>query len=120
MCRQWSNGYCSGASLREKEINYQHKLHVTAIDIDTLCVHMAYVQCTLLHIPALICHGDSLRGDVYSEWRTFAHVLGFWDAKLAQDDRKLPTPSPAQEPLKKPAAEPTAPLHPVGTQLSLF
>ena len=31
-------------ALREKEINYQHKLHVTAIDIDTLCVHMAYVH----------------------------------------------------------------------------
>ena len=38
-------------ALREKEINYQCKLHVTAIDIDTLCVCMAYVQCTLLHHP---------------------------------------------------------------------
>ena len=51
-------------ALREEGITYQHKLHVTAIDIDTLCVHMAYVQCTLLHIPALICHGDTSRGEV--------------------------------------------------------
>jgi len=79
-------------ALREQEINYQQKLHVTAIDIDTLCVHMAYVQCTLLHIPALICHGDTLRGEVYSIWRTFAHTLGFWDAKLARDHRSCPAP----------------------------
>ena len=111
-------------ALREKEINYQHKLHVTAIDIDTLCVHMAYVQCTLLHIPALICHGDSLRGDVYSEWRTFAHVMGFWDAKLARDHRSLPAPSPAPEPphesTPEPAIQLAESLQPVGTQLTLF
>ena len=42
-------------ALREEGINYQHKLHVTAIDIDIVAVSMAYVQCTLLHIPAQIC-----------------------------------------------------------------
>jgi hypothetical protein len=93
---------------------------VTAIDIDTLYVHMAYVQCTLLHILALICHGDTLRGDVYSEWRTFAHALGFWDAKLAGDHRRQPALGPAPEPRKEPAAEPTEPLQSIGTQLTLF
>jgi len=79
-------------ALREEEINYQQKLHVTAMDIDPLCVHMAYVQCTLLHIPALILRGDTLRGEVYSQWRTFAHTLGFWDAKLGRDHRARPVP----------------------------
>src|SRR5207245_9795933 len=74
-------------ALREEGINYQQYLHVTAIDLDIVAVHMAYVQCTLLHIPAVILHGDTLRGDVYSQWRTFAHVMGFWDAKLARDHR---------------------------------
>ena len=36
---------------------------------------MAYVQCSLLHIPALIVHGDTLRAETYSVWRTFAHVM---------------------------------------------
>ena len=81
-------------ALREEGVNYQQSLHVTAIDLDIIAVHMSYVQCTLLHIPAIILHGDTLRGEVYSEWYTFAHVMGFWDAKLARDHRTL---SPPQE-----------------------
>jgi hypothetical protein len=79
-------------ALREEGINYQQCLHVTAIDLDIVAVHMAYVQCTLLHIPAIMLHGDTLRGDVYSAWRTFAHVMGFWDVKLARDHRTLAPP----------------------------
>jgi hypothetical protein len=105
-------------ALREEGINYQQHLHVTAIDLDILAVQMAYVQCTLLHIPALICHGDTLRGEVYSVWRTFAHTLGCWDAKLARDPRQLPPPAP--QPSKALPREPAAPLPPAGTQLSLF
>jgi type I restriction-modification system DNA methylase subunit len=105
-------------AMREEGINYQQHLHVTAIDLDILAVHMAYVHCTLLHIPAIIVHGDTLRLKTYSVWRTFAHVMGFWDAKLARDPRRLhpPAPQPTQELL----SQPTAPLPPVGTQLSLF
>jgi len=51
---------------------------------------MAYVHCTLLHIPALIVHGDTLRLKTYSVWRTFAHVMGLWDVKLARDPWRLP------------------------------
>ena len=53
-------------ALREEGINYQQCLHVTAIDLDLLAVHMAYVHCTLLHIPAIIVHGDTLRVKTYS------------------------------------------------------
>jgi len=73
-------------ALREEGINYQQILHVTAIDLDIVAVHMAYVQCTLLHIPAIMLHSDTLRGETYSQWRTLAHVMGFWDAKLARVD----------------------------------
>src|SRR2546430_15704474 len=93
------------------------QLHVTAIDLDILAVHMAYVQCTLLHIPAIIVHGDTLRDETYSVWRTFAHVMGLWDAKLARDPRQLPPPAP--EPPKELPIPPAAPMPPVGTQLSL-
>lgn len=91
---------------------------MTAIDIDLLAVQMAYVHCTLLHIPALIVHGDTLRAETYSVWRTFAHVMGFWDVKLAHDSRRLPQPTP--EPPKELPSPPAAPLPPVGSQLSLF
>ena len=105
-------------ALREEGINYQQHLHVTAIDIDLLAVHMAYIHCTLLHIPAIIVHGDTLRAKTYSVWRTFAHVMGFWDAKLARDPRRLHPPPP--EASMECHLEPTKPVPPVGTQLSLF
>jgi type I restriction-modification system DNA methylase subunit len=107
-------------ALREEGINYQQCLHVTAIDLDIVAVQMAYVQCTLLHIPALILHGDTLRGEVYSQWRTFAHVRGFWDAKLAREDRHQCDPCPSPGLPKEPAAQPTKPLQQIGTQLTLF
>lgn len=110
-------------ALREEGINYQQALHVTAIDIDITAVHMAYVQCTLFHIPAMILHGDTLRGETYSVWRTFAHVMGLWDVKLARDPHTLPTP---QE--KSPTAQTTPTTDSprstsstsAGTQLTLF
>jgi hypothetical protein len=105
-------------ALKEEGINYQQCLHVTAIDLDLLAVHMAYVHCTLLHIPAIIVHGDTLRAETYSVWRTFAHVMGLWDAKLARNPRRL-LPSPPKPPKELPIP-PTAPLPPLGTQLSLF
>jgi type I restriction-modification system DNA methylase subunit len=105
-------------ALREEAINYQQHLHVTAIDLDLLAVHMAYVHCTLLHIPAIIVHGDTLRAKTYSVWRTLAHVMGCWDAKLARDSRRLPPSAPQS--LQELPRQPTIPLPPVGTQLSLF
>jgi type I restriction-modification system DNA methylase subunit len=106
-------------ALREEGINYQHYLHVTAVDLDIVAMHMAYVQCTLLHIPAIILHGDTLRGETYSVWHTFAHVMGFWDAKLARDPR--PLPAPAEKPSPAPAEQPTEALRaPIGSQRTLF
>jgi len=76
------------------------------------------VHCTLLHIPAIIVHGDTLRLKTFSVWRTFAHVMGFWDAKLARDPRRLPPPAPI--PSQELPTLPPEPLPPVGTQLTLF
>lgn len=73
------------AALKEKGINYQQVMHVTAVDIDIRCVHMAYVQFSLLHIPAVVIHGNSLSLETWSVWRTPAHILGFWDNKLRRD-----------------------------------
>lgn len=104
-------------ALREEGINYQQALHVTAVDIDVIAVHMAYVQCTLLHIPAVILHGDTLRDETYSVWRTFGHVMGCWDVKLARDHRTLPAPEKASlsEQVAQTTAVLTSPLTPSPT-----
>ncbi|MDN5753698.1 MAG: hypothetical protein L0H15_10540 [Nitrosospira sp.] len=62
--------------------NAVQAMHATCIDIDATAVHMAYVQLTLLHIPAIAVHGNALPMEQWGYWLTPAHVLGFWDAKL--------------------------------------
>lgn len=68
--------------MRDAGINYQEHLHVTAIDVDVKCVHMAYAQFALLHIPAVIIHGNTLSLEVYNRWYTPAHFMGLWNWKL--------------------------------------
>lgn len=62
--------------------NYQRCMHATCIDIDIRCALMTYVQLSLLHIPAIVIHGNSLQCEVRSAWYTPAHVLGGWNARL--------------------------------------
>jgi len=64
------------------KINYQQCMHVTAIDVDPLAVHMAYIQFSLLHIPAVVFHGNTITAETHSHWLTPAHVLGLWDLRL--------------------------------------
>lgn len=64
--------------------NYQQAMHASCVDIDPCCVHMAYVQLSLLHIPAIVVHGNALSLDVWGLWYTPAHVLGGWRWKLAR------------------------------------
>jgi hypothetical protein len=63
-------------------INYQQHLHVTAVDTDIRAVHMAYVQLSLLHVPAVIVHGNTLTLEEHSHWYTPGHILGGWRWKL--------------------------------------
>ena len=71
-------------AMRDEGIEYQRRLHVTAIDVDQTAAHMAYIQLTLLHIPAIVIRGNALWPDnTRSTWVTLAHVVGGWDRKLA-------------------------------------
>lgn len=85
---------------------------------------MAYVQCTLLHIPAVILQGDTLRGEVSSAWYTLAYVLGCWDGKLARDHRtapeKEPPIAPAVQMVEAPAPLLASPTKAPRRQLTLF
>jgi hypothetical protein len=69
-------------AMRDAGINYQQHLHVTAIDVDLKCVHMAYLQFFFLHIPAIIVHGNTLSLEEYGRWYTAAHIIGGWNWKL--------------------------------------
>ncbi len=75
-------------AMRDAGVNYQQHLHVTAIDVDVKCVHMAYLQFSLLHIPAVIVHGNTLALEEYSRWYTPAHILGGWDWKLRRREEE--------------------------------
>ena len=72
----------SAQVLQDQSINYQQTMHVIAQDIDLTAVHMTYLQLTLLHIPAIVVHGNSLTVEEWDHWATPAHVLGFWDHRL--------------------------------------
>ncbi|WP_460640163.1 N-6 DNA methylase [Larkinella harenae] len=120
-------------ALADEEINYQKRMHVTAIDIDIRCVHMAYTQFSLLHIPATVIHGNALSLEQWSVWHTPAHILDGWDRKLRRQDQievarqaiemveevTKPEPKIDRKPDLKP--EPKKPnVRPVGQQLTLF
>lgn len=64
--------------------NYQQTLHATCIDIDARCVHMTYLQLSMMHVPAIVVHGNALTREVWGMWYTPAHILGGWRSKLRE------------------------------------
>ena len=78
-----SGGMILGAAkaMADKHLNYQTQMLVTGIDIDIKCVHMAYLQLSLLGIPATVIHGNSLTDEVWSSWYTPMYVVGGWATK---------------------------------------
>lgn len=75
-------------SMKKRGYNYQKQLYVNARDIDLDSVHMCYIQLTLLGIPAVIQHGNSMSLEIFDEWITPAFILGRWDYKLKRDKQK--------------------------------
>ncbi|OZI46958.1 N-6 DNA methylase [Bordetella genomosp. 5] len=69
-------------SMHEAQLNYQQCMHATAIDIDQRCVHMTFIQLALLHVPAVVVHGNGLTGECREQWFTPAHILGGWRTRL--------------------------------------
>jgi type I restriction-modification system DNA methylase subunit len=96
-------------ALRDAGINYQQHLHVVAVDVDPRAVHMSYVQFALMHIPAHVIVGDTLRMTFHEDWFTPAHILGGWSRKLRSSQSSAPMVVDAP-PLETPetAAAPTA------------
>jgi hypothetical protein len=116
-------------AVHDAGVNYQQAMHVVAQDIDATAVHMTYIQLTLLHVPAIVIHGNALRSDQSGErWFTPAHVLGGWDRRLRDREDVAETPATIPEIIRaepahqvqqeKAAAPPLA--APASTQLALF
>lgn len=111
-------------AMQDQQINYQQHLHVTAQDVDSRAVHMAYLQFSLLHIPAVVILGNTLALEEREHWYTPAHILGLWGTKLrrgyalgsAMDERPAEAP-PAPEPIPIFIPTPSAAL---GEQMALF
>lgn len=85
-------------AMEKRGLNYQQHLHVTAIDVDARAAHMAYVQFSLLHIPAVIYVGNSLSLEIHEAWYTPAHILGGWSYRL-QKQAVSPEASERVEPV---------------------
>lgn len=111
-------------AMQDRQINYQQHLHVTAQDVDSRAVHMAFLQFSLLHIPAVVILGNTLALEEREHWYTPAHILGLWGTKLrrgyalrsAMDERPAEAPS-APEPIPIYIPTPSAAL---GEQMALF
>lgn len=62
---------------------------------------MTYLQLALLHVPAIVVHGNALSLEEWEHWYTPAHVLGGWNARLRQREaldamrRTVETPAAA-------------------------
>lgn len=75
-------------ALREKGHNYQKDMVVTAVDLDVKAVHMCYIQLSLLGIPAIVLHGNTLSMEMYEEWKTPFYILGGWQFKKQKEPKK--------------------------------
>lgn len=71
-------------AMEDRGLNYQRHAHVTAVDLDPTAAMMAYVQLSLMHVPAIVVHGNTLTLEEHSRWYTPAHIMGGWSKKLSQ------------------------------------
>ena len=76
-------------ALKEKGLNPQRHLKVTAQDIDIKSVYMSYIQLSLLGIPAQICHANTLSLEVFDVWETPLYILGGWKYRRQIEKEKI-------------------------------
>lgn len=91
-------------AMRKNKYNHQKQLVITGVDIDIKCVCMSYIQLSLLGIPAVIVHGNSLTVEQWSVWRTPMYMIGGWEHKIKHSkDSYLTTPKEQDKKVSKPA-----------------
>ncbi|WP_144106769.1 N-6 DNA methylase [Paraburkholderia sp. BCC1886] len=71
-------------AMHQVGLNYPQHMHAVCIDIDPRCVHMAYVQLSLLGVAATIVHGNALTLEQWDTWYTPPFFIAGWPKKLQQ------------------------------------
>lgn len=69
-------------AMRSRGLNFQTQCHATGVDVDIKSIHMAYIQLSILGMPAVLVHGNSLSLKEWDHWYTPFHIIGGWDRKL--------------------------------------
>ncbi|MCM1532369.1 MAG: N-6 DNA methylase [Ruminococcus flavefaciens] len=59
-------------------VNYTRNCFIECGDIDSRCVHMAYLQLSLAGVPAIIKHQDALSRKLWDVWKTPAYILQYY------------------------------------------
>ena len=72
----------AAAQLRREGVDPTKNMHATLVDLDARCVHMAYLQLSILDVPAELLVANSLTLEVRERWYTPAHILGGWSRRL--------------------------------------
>lgn len=104
--------------LKNLGINPQQKMLATCVDVDIKCVHMAYIQLSLLGIPAVIIHGNTLTLEEWGHWKTPFYIMGgFWYRKQMKDISFVNEAEIIEPPTEPPPKEPL--LIDIGEQMSL-
>ena len=65
-------------------VNPATQICVYAQDIDSNCVHMTYIQLSLVGVPAMVIHGNSLSNEEWGRWFTpvwYLHRFGSKERK---------------------------------------
>lgn len=63
----------------ESKVDYQRWLKITAGDVDSLCVHMTYIQLSLLGARAEVYHRDAITRECWDRFITPMEIL--WPMK---------------------------------------
>ena len=100
-CGSGRMAFAAAEAMLKRGINFQQKAHFTLVDVDYRCAWMAYIQASLLGLPAVVQVGDVLAGTVSDTFVTPLHVMGGWSGKLrfkrateaARELLALPAPS---------------------------
>lgn len=75
-------------AMKDKGLNYQKQMLVTATDVDIRAVHMAFIQFSLLGIPAVVIHGNTLTVEEWEHWKTPFYVIHGWESRYREDNKK--------------------------------
>lgn len=64
-------------------------MHLTGVDIDEKCAHMAFIALSMRGVSAVIVHGNALSLEGRDRWYTAGHLAHGWFEKLGRQEKIL-------------------------------